>query len=250
MTRFSLKSLAGRKFRTVLTALAIVLGVAMISGTYVLTDTIDKAFSSIFADSYAGTDAVVSGKEASFSADFEKPPVAPVDASLLDDIRGVDSVALAMGGVYDEVNTKIIAETFRQACDMAESHGERLAAEGEICWGGMHSWRAMLDLLESVDRPQTLGFQADMAHTLLYTLGANAPEAPKPAVASATALASSPASGRSAARSSRVWTPAAPWVPSRCRSSPSTWPRAASSPKKKPATAIAITRIGASENAV
>jgi hypothetical protein len=76
-----------------------------------------------------------------------------------------------------EKNTAIIAETFRQACDVAESHGERLAAEGEICWGGMHSWKAMLDLLEAVDRPQTLGFQADMAHTLLYTLGANAPEA-------------------------------------------------------------------------
>ena len=74
-------------------------------------------------------------------------------------------------------NTNIIAETFRQACDVAESHGERLAAEGEICWGGMHSWKAMVDLLEAVDRPQTLGFQADMAHTLLYTLGANAPEA-------------------------------------------------------------------------
>ena len=46
MTRFALKSLAGRKLRTFLTALAIVLGVAMISGTYVLTDTIDRAFSS------------------------------------------------------------------------------------------------------------------------------------------------------------------------------------------------------------
>jgi sugar phosphate isomerase/epimerase len=69
-----------------------------------------------------------------------------------------------------------IAETFRQACDIAEDHGERLAAEGEICWGGMHSWRKMLDLLERVDRPQTLGFQADMAHTLLYLLGYNAPE--------------------------------------------------------------------------
>ena len=78
MTRFALKSLLARKFRTILTALAIVLGVAMISGTYVLTDTIDKAFSSIFADSYAGTDAVVSGKEASFSADSAKPPPPPV----------------------------------------------------------------------------------------------------------------------------------------------------------------------------
>ena len=59
---------------------------------------------------------------------------------------------------------------------MAEDYGERLAAEGEICWGGMHSWKRMLQLLELTDRPGTLGFQADMAHTLLYTLGTNAPE--------------------------------------------------------------------------
>jgi sugar phosphate isomerase/epimerase len=73
-------------------------------------------------------------------------------------------------------NQKKIAETFREACDVAESHGERLAAEGEICWGGMHSWKHMVELLEMVGRPKTLGFQADMAHTLLYTMGYNAPE--------------------------------------------------------------------------
>jgi len=69
-----------------------------------------------------------------------------------------------------------IAETFTKACEIAEDHGERLAAEGEICWGGMHSWKYMVELLERVNRPQTLGFQADMAHTLLYLLGYNAPE--------------------------------------------------------------------------
>jgi sugar phosphate isomerase/epimerase len=73
-------------------------------------------------------------------------------------------------------NTKRIAETFSEACDIAEGHGERLAAEGEICWGGMHSWKRMAELLETVNRPKTLGFQADMAHTLLFTLGVNAPE--------------------------------------------------------------------------
>src|SRR5262245_32401680 len=72
-------------------------------------------------------------------------------------------------------NTARIADTFRQACDIAESFGERLAAEGEICWGGMHSWKRMVQLLELVNRPKTLGFQADMAHTLLYTPGYNAP---------------------------------------------------------------------------
>jgi sugar phosphate isomerase/epimerase len=73
-------------------------------------------------------------------------------------------------------NQRRIAATFRQACDIARDHGERLAAEGEICWGGMHSWKRMVELLELVDRRKTLGFQADMAHTLLYTLGYNAPE--------------------------------------------------------------------------
>ncbi len=75
-----------------------------------------------------------------------------------------------------EGNQKKIAETFRAACDVADEYGERLAAEGEICWGGMHSWKRMVQLLELVDRPKTLGFQADMAHTLLYTMGYNAPE--------------------------------------------------------------------------
>ena len=73
-------------------------------------------------------------------------------------------------------NSARIADTFREACDIAESYGERLAAEGEICWGGMHSWKNMLRLLKAVNRPGTLGFQADMAHTLLYALGHNAPE--------------------------------------------------------------------------
>ena len=69
-----------------------------------------------------------------------------------------------------------IAATFRQAADIAEDYGERLAAEGEVCWGGMHSWKTMVELLERVDRPGVVGFQADMAHTLLYTLGVNAAE--------------------------------------------------------------------------
>jgi sugar phosphate isomerase/epimerase len=75
-----------------------------------------------------------------------------------------------------DANQRKIAQTFNEACDVAEEFGERLAAEGEICWGGMHSWKRMVELLQRVDRPKTLGFQADMAHTLLYVLGYNAPE--------------------------------------------------------------------------
>src|SRR5205085_2391848 len=63
-----------------------------------------------------------------------------------------------------ETNQKSIAETFRRAAAIARDHGERLAAEGEICWGGMHSWRTMVDLLEQVGEPETVGFQADIPH--------------------------------------------------------------------------------------
>ena len=73
--------------------------------------------------------------------------------------------------------TRKIAETFRKAGKIAADHGERLAAEGEICWAGMHSWKAMLDTLEATGMPGTVGFQADLAHTYLYLLGYNAPEA-------------------------------------------------------------------------
>lgn len=97
--------------------------------------------------------------------------VRPYGVIRVDSATGVEPWAADPAG-----NSALIAETFKRACDVAEAHGERLAAEGEICWGGMHSWKSMLDLLERVDRPKTFGFQADMAHTLLYTLGANAPE--------------------------------------------------------------------------
>ncbi len=91
-------------------------------------------------------------------------------------VRIDSAVDVATWSADPEGNTRQIADTFREACAIAEDHGEKLAAEGEICWGAMHSWKEMLKLLEQVDRPNTIGFQADLAHTLLYLLGYNAPE--------------------------------------------------------------------------
>jgi sugar phosphate isomerase/epimerase len=89
----------------------------------------------------------------------------------------IDSASGVADWAADPVaNTARIAQTFREAAVIAADHGERLAAEGEICWGGMHSWRKMVALLEAVGRPEVVGFQADMAHTLLFTMGYNAPE--------------------------------------------------------------------------
>jgi hypothetical protein len=76
-----------------------------------------------------------------------------------------------------EGNQKKIAETFREACDIAEEFGEKLAAEGEICWGGMHSWKRMVELLEMVDRPGKRSASRPTWPTRCSTLiGYNAPE--------------------------------------------------------------------------
>ena len=108
MIRVALKNLAGRKLRATLTALAIVLGVAMVSGTYVLTDTIDRAFTAIFQESYAGTDAVVTGPAAEISFQGLSAEAPPVPESLLEQVRAVEGVEAAAGGVADELATKIL----------------------------------------------------------------------------------------------------------------------------------------------
>ena len=98
MTRVALKGLLGRKMRASLTALAIVLGVAMVSGSFVLTDTISRAFTSIFSSSYAHTDAVVSGKKL---VDYSSSGNATVSQSLLDTIRRQTYVDAAAGSIAD-----------------------------------------------------------------------------------------------------------------------------------------------------
>ncbi|MGV3774547.1 MAG: sugar phosphate isomerase/epimerase family protein [Verrucomicrobiales bacterium] len=96
--------------------------------------------------------------------------VRPYGVIRIDSAAGVSDWAKDPKG-----NTKKIAATFKEAAKVAKAHGERLAAEGEICWGGMHSWKNMVELLEEVGEPDVVGFQADMAHTLLYTLSDNEP---------------------------------------------------------------------------
>jgi putative ABC transport system permease protein len=100
--RVALRNLVSRKLRTALTALAVVLGVAMISGTYVLTDSITKAFDSIFESVYVGTDATITGK-AAFDLGVDSstaPPAFP--ESLLVRVRDLPDVKNAVGGVAGE----------------------------------------------------------------------------------------------------------------------------------------------------
>jgi putative ABC transport system permease protein len=110
MIGVALKGLGGRKLRTALTMFAIILGVAMVSGTYVLTDTIDKAFNGIFQESYANTDVVVSGKAADISFEGESSEPPPIPEATLAKVRALPDVEAATGSVVDQTNTKLLTK--------------------------------------------------------------------------------------------------------------------------------------------
>jgi putative ABC transport system permease protein len=98
MIGVALKGLLARRVRALLTALAIVLGVAMVSGSFVLTDTISKAFDSIFTSSYSHTDAVVSGKKL---VDYSNGGNATVSPEVLQRIKRTQDVGAAAGALID-----------------------------------------------------------------------------------------------------------------------------------------------------
>jgi putative ABC transport system permease protein len=100
MTSVALKGLLGRKTRSILTAMAIVLGVGMVSATFIFTDTVQKAFDNIFQSSYKQSTLVISGREiVKGSADTPSVP-----ASLLARVQAAPGVEAAAGGfLYDTV---------------------------------------------------------------------------------------------------------------------------------------------------
>jgi putative ABC transport system permease protein len=102
VTAVALRGLLGRKLRAGLTAFAIVLGVAMISGGYVVTDTITKAFDTIFAQSYKNADVVVTGKAAFKNSQGNGVDTPTFPDSLLPRIKALPDVAYAEGEVGDD----------------------------------------------------------------------------------------------------------------------------------------------------
>jgi putative ABC transport system permease protein len=117
MLKVALKGLAGRKLRALLTGLAIVLGVAMISGTFVLTDTLNAGFSQIFTSVYKSTDAVVTGKSAVGKSSNGGNNDPAFSVSLLPKILALPGVAEADGGISDSAqlvgrNGKVISRGF------------------------------------------------------------------------------------------------------------------------------------------
>jgi putative ABC transport system permease protein len=103
MRRVALRGLRARPLRTALTALAVVLGVAMIAGTYIFTDTINRSFTEVFEQANSGTDvAIVPSKvDEDF---FEEPP--PLDERLVERVHAVDGVTSAAGAVFGDVSIR------------------------------------------------------------------------------------------------------------------------------------------------
>ena len=97
MTRLAVKSLWARKVRALTTMLAVVIGVAFVAGTYVLTDTTFAAFDEIFDDSLAKTDVVITARE---EVRQETGEVPSFDAAVLPRVRSVAGVRVAVGQIF------------------------------------------------------------------------------------------------------------------------------------------------------
>ena len=98
MRRVTLRGLRARKLRTALTAFAIVLGVAMVTGSSVLGATMKRSFDIVFSSAYAQTDVVVSGKPV---VDWSESSAPTLPTSTLERIRAVPGVERAAGAIFD-----------------------------------------------------------------------------------------------------------------------------------------------------
>src|SRR5919112_5407002 len=101
MIALTLRGLAERRLRAVLTALAVVLGVAMVSASFTVSDTMKRGADSLSVSAYGGTDAVVAAPSVVEHEDITDPHDA-IPASTLERVRAVDGVAVAAGDVLQE----------------------------------------------------------------------------------------------------------------------------------------------------
>src|SRR4051812_42692471 len=122
MRKIAVRGLLARKLRLALTALAVALGVTLIAGTYIFTDTITKSFDNIFVESNKGTDVALSPNN-DLAGDDDPPPI---PAEVLDKVKQVDGVATAEGSVFSQ------GGSFRKA------DGSKLKGQGFNAIAGAH----------------------------------------------------------------------------------------------------------------
>src|SRR3954453_21364300 len=96
MRTIAVRGLLARKLRLALTALAVALGVTLIAGTYIFTDTINRSFDTIFSQTNKGTDVALTPNN-DLSGD-QAPP--PIPASVLARVKAIDGVQVAEGAVF------------------------------------------------------------------------------------------------------------------------------------------------------
>lgn len=100
MFRVAWRGLMSRKLRLLLTALAIALGVAFVSGTYVLTDTMDHAFTSLFSSIGSKTDVVVRAASPMDPTTMQPTDRGTMPESLLNQVYQARGVKVAEGDVF------------------------------------------------------------------------------------------------------------------------------------------------------
>jgi len=126
----ALKTVLAHKVRLLLTAVAIVLGVSLVSGTFIFTDTINAQFDDLLDDIYSGIDVSVRAESGQFSAGTE-----PFPAEVLDTVISVDGVKVAEGGVAS-LTTQIL-----------DKNGDPIGGQGAptlgFSWGEIDSLNPM-----------------------------------------------------------------------------------------------------------
>ncbi len=115
MIKLVLRGFLQRKLRVLLTGIAIALGVALMAGTYILTDTINHSFAGIFQTANKGNDVVVSPTETLGSEIVSE--VSPVTETMLARVRATPGVAASAGAIFSQA-------TF------LDSHHKRLTTGG------------------------------------------------------------------------------------------------------------------------
>ena len=96
MLKLTVRGMFSHKLRSILTAIAIILGTGMICGTFIITNQITQAFNQIFNTAYQGTDVVLSQKPAFGGSETQ---AGPLPESIVDQVKAVNGVAAADGQI-------------------------------------------------------------------------------------------------------------------------------------------------------